>query len=175
MRSQLKQLGFSYDWDRELATCTPEYYRWEQWLFLKMVERGMAYRKESFVNWCDPCQTVLANEQVEGGKCERCGTEVGQRLLSQWFFRITKYADELLSYVKELRAEVLAWLADQGRPALASEVTIATGCSSATLRTMVDRGLVMSVAGKEVAVRQYAKLKALLYEQGLEPDGGQPA
>jgi leucyl-tRNA synthetase len=73
MRSQLKRLGFSYDWERELATCQPEYYRWEQWLFLKMFEKGMAYRKESFVNWCEDCQTVLANEQVEAGLCWRCG------------------------------------------------------------------------------------------------------
>ena len=76
MRAQLKRLGFSYDWDREIATCRPEYYRWEQWLFLKMFEKGMAYRKESFVNWCEPCQTVLANEQVEAGLCWRCGKPV---------------------------------------------------------------------------------------------------
>ena len=97
MRAQLKRMGFSYDWNRELATCRPDYYRWEQWLFLKMYEKGLAYRKESFVNWCEPCQTVLANEQVEGGKCERCGTEVGQRLLSQWFFRITEFVERLLA------------------------------------------------------------------------------
>jgi len=72
MRRQLQRLGFGYDWDREIATCQPEYYQWEQWLFLKMYEKGMAYRKESFVNWCDSCQTVLANEQVEAGMCWRC-------------------------------------------------------------------------------------------------------
>ncbi|MEZ4525993.1 MAG: leucine--tRNA ligase [Desulfobacterales bacterium] len=102
MRSQLKQLGFSYDWDRELATCTPEYYRWEQWLFLKMYEKGMAYRKESFVNWCEPCQTVLANEQVEAGMCWRCGKPVRQKKLSQWFFRISDYADDLLLHCDQL-------------------------------------------------------------------------
>jgi leucyl-tRNA synthetase len=96
MRAQLKRLGFSYDWDRELATCRPEYYRWEQWLFLKMVERGMAYRKESFVNWCEPCQTVLANEQVEAGMCWRCGKPVRQKKLWQWFFKITDFAEDLL-------------------------------------------------------------------------------
>jgi leucyl-tRNA synthetase len=96
MRRQLKQMGFSYDWDREIATCRPEYYRWEQWLFLKMYENGMAYRKESYVNWCDPCQTVLANEQVEAGMCWRCGKPVRQKKLAQWFFRITDYADDLL-------------------------------------------------------------------------------
>ena len=96
MRAQLKRLGFSYDWDRELATCRPEYYRWEQWLFLKMVEKGMAYRKESYVNWCEPCQTVLANEQVEAGMCWRCGKPVRQKKLWQWFFRITDFAEDLL-------------------------------------------------------------------------------
>lgn len=96
MRRQLKQMGFSYDWDREIATCTPDYYRWEQWLFLKMFEKDMAYRKESYVNWCEPCQTVLANEQVEAGMCWRCGKPVRQKKLAQWFFRITDYADDLL-------------------------------------------------------------------------------
>ena len=96
MRAQLRRLGFSYDWDRELATCRPEYYRWEQWLFLKMVEKGMAYRKESYVNWCEPCQTVLANEQVEAGMCWRCGKPVRQKKLWQWFFKISDYAEDLL-------------------------------------------------------------------------------
>ncbi len=102
MRAQLKQLGFSYDWDREIATCRPEYYRWEQWLFLKMYERNLAYRKESFVNWCDTCQTVLANEQVEAGMCWRCGKQVRQKKLSQWFFRITGDAEDLLAYCDKL-------------------------------------------------------------------------
>ncbi|MBU1713205.1 MAG: leucine--tRNA ligase [Proteobacteria bacterium] len=98
MRMQLKRMGFSYDWDREIATCRPEYYRWEQWLFLKMLERGNAYRKESFVNWCDSCQTVLANEQVEAGMCWRCGKAVRQKKLWQWFFKITDYAQDLLTH-----------------------------------------------------------------------------
>jgi leucyl-tRNA synthetase len=102
MRFQLKRIGFSYDWDREVTTCSPEYYRWEQWLFLKMYEKGMAYRKESFVNWCDPCQTVLANEQVEAGMCWRCGKPVRQNKLWQWFFRITDYAEDLLAYCDKL-------------------------------------------------------------------------
>jgi leucyl-tRNA synthetase len=102
MRFQLKRLGFSYDWDREIATCSPEYYRWEQWLFLKMYEKGMAYRKESHVNWCDPCQTVLANEQVEAGLCWRCSQPVRQKKLWQWFFRITDYAEDLLAYCDRL-------------------------------------------------------------------------
>jgi leucyl-tRNA synthetase len=102
MRAQLKRMGFSYDWDREIATCRPEYYRWEQWLFLKMVEKGMAYRKESFVNWCEPCQTVLANEQVEAGMCWRCGKPVRQKKLHQWFFRITDFAEDLLVHCDQL-------------------------------------------------------------------------
>ena len=102
MREQLRSLGFSYDWSREIATCRPEYYRWEQWLFLKMLEKGMAYRKESFVNWCDPCQTVLANEQVEAGMCWRCGQPVRQKKLWQWFFRISDYAEDLLVHCDQL-------------------------------------------------------------------------
>lgn len=102
MREQLQRLGFSYDWSREIATCRPEYYRWEQWLFLKMLEKGMAYRKESYVNWCDPCQTVLANEQVEAGMCWRCGQPVRQKKLWQWFFRISDYAEDLLVHCDQL-------------------------------------------------------------------------
>jgi leucyl-tRNA synthetase len=102
MRAQLKKMGFSYDWGREIATCRPEYYRWEQWLFIKMFEKGMAYRKESSVNWCDPCQTVLANEQVEAGMCWRCGKPVRQKKLEQWFFRITDFAEDLLVYCDKL-------------------------------------------------------------------------
>ena len=102
MRNQLKRLGYSYDWNREIATCRPEYYRWEQWLFLKMYQKGMAYRKESFVNWCEPCQTVLANEQVEAGMCWRCGCPVRQKKLWQWFFRITEYAEDLLVYCDKI-------------------------------------------------------------------------
>lgn len=102
MRAQLKRIGFSYDWDRELATCTPDYYRWEQWLFIQMVKKGMAYRKESFVNWCDDCQTVLANEQVEDGACWRCGKAVRQKKLWQWYFKITDHAEDLLVHCDEL-------------------------------------------------------------------------
>lgn len=102
MRKQLKQLGISYDWDREIATCHPGYYKWTQWFFLKLYERGLAYRKKSYVNWCPSCATVLANEQVVNGHCERCGAEVGKKNLEQWFFKITEYADELLEDLKKL-------------------------------------------------------------------------
>jgi len=97
MRTQLKRLGLSYDWEREVATCKPDYYKWNQWFFLKMVERGLAYKKMSAVNWCPSCETVLANEQVIDGACWRCGTSVIQKELEQWFFKITAYAEELLS------------------------------------------------------------------------------
>jgi leucyl-tRNA synthetase len=102
MRGQLKQLGLSYDWDRELATCDVGYYRWEQKIFLEMFSRGLAYKKTSFVNWCPKCETVLANEQVEDGGCWRCDSEVRQKELDQWFFRITDYAEELLEWTHKL-------------------------------------------------------------------------
>jgi leucyl-tRNA synthetase len=102
MRGQLKRLGFSYDWRREIATCRPEYYRWEQWLFLKLLEKGAAYRKEADVNWCGTCATVLANEQVEAGLCWRCGKEVVPKKLEQWFLRITDYAEDLLQYLDKM-------------------------------------------------------------------------
>ena len=96
MRGQLKQLGFGYDWSRELATCKPDYYRWEQWFFTRLIEKGLAYRKVSAVNWCPVDETVLANEQVVDGCCWRCDTKVERRQIPQWFIRITDYADELL-------------------------------------------------------------------------------
>jgi leucyl-tRNA synthetase len=102
MKGQLQRLGISYAWDREIATCLPEYYHWNQWLFVRMYERGLAYRRRSSVNWCSSCQTVLANEQVVDGGCWRCGTPVTMRDLEQWFFRITQYADELLDAIDAL-------------------------------------------------------------------------
>ncbi len=96
MKGQLQRLGISYAWGRELATCLPNYYRWNQWLFTRMFEKGLAYRRRSTVNWCPSCNTVLANEQVIDGACWRCGTQVTQKDLEQWFFKITHYADDLL-------------------------------------------------------------------------------
>ncbi|HEY5164119.1 MAG TPA: class I tRNA ligase family protein, partial [Terriglobales bacterium] len=104
MKSQMKRLGFAYDWEREVTTCLPEYYRWNQWFFLKLFEKGLAYRKKSKVNWCPDCATVLANEQVVGGCCWRHETtQVEQRELEQWFLRITNYADELLRDLDQLK------------------------------------------------------------------------
>jgi leucyl-tRNA synthetase len=102
MKRQLQRLGFSYPWNREIATCDPEYYRWNQWFFLRMLERGIAYRAKAPVNWCPSCQTVLANEQAEGGTCWRCGSVVEQREMEQWFLRITAYQDELLDDMAQL-------------------------------------------------------------------------
>jgi leucyl-tRNA synthetase len=104
MKGQLQRLGISYAWDREIATCLPDYYKFNQWIFLKMLERRLAYRKRSTVNWCPVDQTVLANEQVIDGTCWRCGSAVVARDLEQWFFRITAYADELLESLDTLRA-----------------------------------------------------------------------
>ena len=100
MRRQLRSMGAMYDWDREVVTCTPDYYRWNQWLFLQLYKSGLAYRDGAPVNWCPSCQTVLANEQVINGQCERCDSAVTQREMEQWFFRITQYADELLDHSK---------------------------------------------------------------------------
>ncbi|HEY7512401.1 MAG TPA: leucine--tRNA ligase [Vicinamibacteria bacterium] len=104
MKRQLQRLGFSYPWSREIASCDPEYYKWNQWFFLRMLERGIAYRAKAAVNWCPSCQTVLANEQAEGGECWRCHSKVEERELFQWFLRITAYQDELLDDMAELPA-----------------------------------------------------------------------
>jgi len=103
MREEMQQMGFSYDWDREVATYLPEYYKWNQWIFLKMFEKGLAYKKESLVNWCSSCQTTLANEEVIDGGCWRCHTKVEQKDLEQWFLKITDFAQRLLDDLKFLK------------------------------------------------------------------------
>ena len=127
---QLKRLGLSYDWDREVTTCLEEYYRWNQWFFIKMYERGLAYKKLSYVNWCPSCATVLANEQVEAGLCWRCSSVVQHKELEQWFFKITAYAEELLSHCDKLtglaraRADHAAELDRQVHRASRSDFTV---------------------------------------------------
>ncbi|BBB92740.1 MAG TPA: leucine--tRNA ligase [Methylomusa anaerophila] len=103
MRRQQQELGLSYDWDREVATCHPDYYRWTQWLFLLFFQRGLAYKKKAAVNWCNDCNTVLANEQVVDGRCWRCDSVVVKKDLEQWFLKITEYADRLLADLSELK------------------------------------------------------------------------
>lgn len=102
MREQLRHMGGMFDWDYEIVTCEPEYYKWTQWMFLQLYKAGLAYRKEAPVNWCEHCNTVLANEQVIEGRCERCDQEVKKRNLTQWFFKITQYAEELLAELDNL-------------------------------------------------------------------------
>ncbi len=115
-RSQIKRVGISYDWATEVATCHPGYYKWTQWLFLQLYKKGKAYKKEAPVNWCPSCQTVLANEQVVNGECERCGTSVVQKDMNQWFFKITDYKDELISgldtvnWPKATKLQQLNWI-----------------------------------------------------------------
>jgi leucyl-tRNA synthetase len=104
-KASMRRYACSFDWDRVLNTCDPEYYQWNQWFFLQMYDRGLAYRKDSAVNWCPSCQTVLANEQVVGGECERCDSAVTKKKLNQWYFKITDYADRLLDDMKELEGE----------------------------------------------------------------------
>ncbi|HEX9067267.1 MAG TPA: class I tRNA ligase family protein, partial [Ktedonobacterales bacterium] len=98
MQSQLRTMGAAWDWPRQVITCMPDYYRWNQWLFLQLYEHDLAYRTKAPANWCPTCNTTLANEQVVGGACERCGTPVQRREIDQWLFRITNYADELLRF-----------------------------------------------------------------------------
>src|SRR5207244_4336366 len=100
--ASFRRYATSFDWSRRLQTCDPAYYHWNQWLFLRFYERGLAYRRDGYVNWCPVDQTVLANEQVIAGKCERCGADVVRRMLNQWYFKITEYADRLLADAKQL-------------------------------------------------------------------------
>lgn len=115
-RKQIKRIGISYDWETEIATCHPGYYKWTQWLFLQLYKKGLVYKKKASVNWCPSCQTVLANEQVVEGKCERCGTEVIQKEMEQWFFKITNYKNELISgldtvdWPKATKLQQLNWI-----------------------------------------------------------------
>ena len=104
-RASMRRYACSFDWDRTLYTCDPEYYRWNQWIFLKLFEKGLAYRKDSAVNWCPDCQTVLANEQVVAGLCERCDNQVTKKKLNQWYFKITDYAERLLEDMKQLEGK----------------------------------------------------------------------
>src|SRR5688500_12337895 len=142
MKRQLQRLGFSYPWSREIATCDPEYYRWNQWFFLRMLERGIAYRAKAAVNWCPSCQTVLANEQAEGGQCWRCHSKVEERELFQWFLKITAYQDELLDDMAALPAwpdRVLVQQRNWVGRSPGAEVDFAVERSSTPLRIFTTR------------------------------------
>jgi len=142
MKRQLQRLGFSYPWSREIATCDPEYYRWNQWFFLRMLERGIAYRAKAAVNWCPSCQTVLANEQAEGGVCWRCGSKVEERELFQWFLRITACQDELLDDMAALPHwpdRVLAQQRNWVGRSTGAEVDFAVEGAAAPLRIFTTR------------------------------------
>ena len=104
MRGQFQRLGISYDWSREIAAHRPDYYKWDQWFFLKMLERGLAYKRTSPVNWCPKEETVLSNEQSSGGICWRCGTAVVKKEIEQWYLRITNYAEQLVEDIKEIES-----------------------------------------------------------------------
>ncbi len=137
MKRQLKLMGISHGWDREIATYTPEYYKWNQWFFIKMYEKGLVYKKKSYVNWCPDCNTVLANEQVESGKCWRHGkTDVIQKELSQWYLKITDYADELLEGHKELKGnwpdQVLAMQKNWIGKSFGTEIDFTLQCENGT-------------------------------------------
>ena len=104
-KASMRRYACSFDWDRTFNTCDPEYYKWNQWIFLQLFKKGLAYRKASAVNWCPDCQTVLANEQVVAGACERCDTIVTKKKLTQWYFKITDYADRLLDDMQSLEGQ----------------------------------------------------------------------
>jgi leucyl-tRNA synthetase len=115
-KQQLKSLGLSFDWSREINTTDPEYYKWTQWIFLQLFKKGLAYKKEMSVNWCTSCKVVLANEEVVNGVCERCGSEVIHKVKSQWMLKITEYADRLISdldkvdYLDRIKAQQRNWI-----------------------------------------------------------------
>ncbi|GAB4411426.1 MAG: leucine--tRNA ligase [Bryobacter sp.] len=183
MKKGLKRLGFSLDWEREIATCEPEYYRWNQWFFLKMYERGLAYRKESLVNWCPRCATVLANEQVVDGCCWRHeDTAVEQRSLEQWFLRTTAYSEELLAGLKDLEQgwpeRVLTMQRNWIGRSEGAEVDFSLENSAEKIRVFTTRVdtiygatcLILApehpLAARLVSAEDQAKLKAMVDDQG---------
>ncbi|MDX2269345.1 MAG: leucine--tRNA ligase [Bryobacter sp.] len=183
MKKGLKRLGFSLDWEREIATCEPEYYRWNQWFFLKMYERGLAYRKESLVNWCPKCATVLANEQVVDGCCWRHeDTAVEQRSLEQWFLRTTAYSEELLAGLKDLEKgwpeRVLTMQRNWIGRSEGAEVDFSLENSAEKIRVFTTRVdtiygatcLILApehpLAARLVSAEDQAKLKAMVDDQG---------
>lgn len=191
MKKQLQRMGFSYDWDRELATCDPDYYRWEQLFFIKMYKKGLVYQKVTTVNWCETCQTVLANEQVIDGECWRCDNQVLPREMNGWFFKITDYADELLAGCDNLTGwpeKVLTMQRNWIGKSIGAQIDFRVDNSEATLQIFTTRpdtiygATFMSIApehplvkelskgtGQEQAVAEFAE-KTKLLKQRQKPE-----
>ncbi|MEW6602121.1 MAG: leucine--tRNA ligase, partial [Nitrospirota bacterium] len=171
MKDQLKKMGLVYDWKREVTTCNPEYYRWNQWFFIKMLERGLAYKKASSVNWCPSCETVLANEQVINDGCWRCDTVVVQKELEQWFFKITEYAEELLNDADTLTGwpeKVVTMQRNWIGRSEGVEVDFRITGTDKKLRIFTTRqdtlygATFMSIAGKHPVIRELVKDKEIM-------------
>ncbi|HVG39590.1 MAG TPA: leucine--tRNA ligase, partial [Pyrinomonadaceae bacterium] len=174
MRGQMKRLGISYDWNREIAAHTPEYYKWDQWFFLKMYERGLAYRRMSPVNWCPNEETVLSNEQSSGGVCWRCGATVEKRDLEQWFFRITDYAEQLLDDMKEIEAgwpeRVLTMQRNWIGRSVGAYVDFAVKDTASSIRVFTTRIDTIYGANAVVIAPDHPLLKEALKDSALKVD-----
>lgn len=174
MKEQLKKLGFSYDWTREVATCTPEYYKWEQKIFIELWKKGLAYKKKSLVNWCPTCETVLANEQVEDGHCWRCSSVVDMKELEQWFLKITEYADELLEYTYKLKGwpeKVLTMQRNWIGKSTGAEVIFKISDSDETITVFTTRPDTLYGATFMLLAPEHPILKYLLKNTEYEDDG----
>lgn len=174
MRSQLKKLGFAYDWSREIATCKPEYYKWEQMIFIKLWERGLAYKKKSVVNWCPSCETVLANEQVEDGKCWRCSSVVHPKELDQWCLKITNYAEELLDYTYKMKGwpeKVLTMQRNWIGKSVGGEVIFKIDGSSDTIPVFTTRPDTLYGATFMLLAPEHEMSKKLITGTPKEKDG----
>lgn len=171
MTRQLKTLGISYDWERTVATCDPDYYRWMQWIFVQFYKKGLAYKKENPVNWCPDCATVLANEQVVEGGCERCGTAVTKKNLSQWYLKITDYADRLLDNLDQLPGwpeKVKAMQKNWIGKSHGAEVTFDICNSDKSLRVFTTRADTLYGATYMVLSPEHPYLKELVSETQYE-------
>lgn len=174
MRKQLKRLGFSYDWSREIATCSPDYYKWEQMIFIKLWEKGLAYKKKSIVNWCSDCETVLANEQVEDGKCWRCSNQVHPKNLEQWFLKITDYAEELLQSTYNLKGwpeKVLTMQRNWIGKSVGGEIIFKIEAGSEEIRVFTTRPDTLYGATFMLLAPEHEMAKQLLEQNENEQEG----
>ncbi len=174
MKEQLKKLGFSYDWSREVATCNPEYYKWEQKIFIELWKKGLAYKKKSLVNWCPECETVLANEQVEDGHCWRCSSIVEMKELEQWFLKITEYADELLEYTYKLKGwpeKVLTMQRNWIGKSIGAEIIFKFTESDKTVTVFTTRPDTLYGATFMLLAPEHPMVKDLIKDTEYEQDG----